>query len=77
MKGLVIVNNVERKAYSDKIAKLSINRLKQMHSALIEEAELIKGMIYNGHSSNVDEDWETVRELEVKAYIIEIELEFR
>lgn len=71
------MNNVERKAYSDKIAKLSINRLKRMYNALIEEAELIKGMIYSGNSSNVDVNWETVRELEIKAYIIEIELEFR
>lgn len=73
----MIMNNLERKAYADKIAKLSTERLKQKRNALIEEAELIKGMIYNRHSSNVDEDWETVRELETKANIIEIELEFR
>lgn len=71
------MNNVERKAYADKIAKLSTDRLKRMHSSLIEEAELIKELIYSWHSSNVAEDWETVRELEVKAYLIELELEFR
>ena len=73
----MIMNNLERKAYADKIAKLSTERLKQKRNALIEEAEFIKDMIYRGLSSNVDEDWETVRELETKAHIIEIELEFR
>jgi len=74
---MINMNNVERKAYADKIAKLSTEKLKQMHNALTEEAELIKGMIYNHQSSNVEEDWETIRELETKAYIIEIELLFR
>lgn len=74
---MITMNNVERKAYADKITKLSTDRLKQLRNALIEEAELIKGMIYNRQSSNVEEDWETIRELETKAYIIEIELLFR
>lgn len=71
------MNNVKRKAYADKISKLSVDRLKRMLSALKEESQFIKEMIYNGHSTNVDEDWRTVRTLEVKADIIEIELEFR
>ena len=74
---MITMNNVERRAYANKIAKFSTEKLKQMRNALIEEAELIKGMIYNRQSSNVEEDWETIRELETKAYIIEIELLFR
>ena len=74
---MITMNNLERKTYAEKIAKLSTEKLKQMRNALIEEAELIKGMIYNRQSSNVEEDWETIRELETKAYIIEIELLFR
>ena len=74
---MITMNNVERRAYANKIAKFSTEKLKQMRNALIEEAERIKGMIYNRQSSNVEEHWETIRELETKAYIIEIELLFR
>ena len=71
------MNNVKRKEFADKIAKMNDSRLNKMLNSLKEETKLIKEMIYSNQSNDVDEDWKTVRDLDTKAYIIEIELEFR
>ena len=71
------MNNVKRKEFADKIAEMNVSRLNKMLNNLKEETKLIKEMIYSNQSNDVDEDWKTVRELDAKAYIIEIELEFR
>ena len=71
------MDNVKRKEFSNKIESMKESRLNKMLNSLKEESKLIKEMIYSNQSDNVDEDWKTVRELNVKSGIIEIELEFK